>query len=79
VKERAREQSPCFEDAQSCGMKKKKYISLKLTSIKLKILKWMFKKSFGTARTGLIRFRIGKLPASQEGFCHIYLAGCLDN
>jgi len=41
----------------------------------LKILKWMFKKSFGTARTGLIQFRIGNLLASQEGLYYMHLAG----
>jgi hypothetical protein len=45
----------------------------------LKMLKWMFKESFGTARTGLILFRIGNLLASQEGLCYIHLSGLLAN
>lgn len=45
----------------------------------LKILKWMFKKSLGAARTGLIRFRIGNLLAFQEGLYYMQLAGWLAN
>jgi hypothetical protein len=41
----------------------------------LKKSKWMFKKSFGTARTGLVRFRIGNLLAFPEGLHYTHLAG----